>query len=195
VLEGNHDRRLQNMITKNALAAFGLKQALDTTGWPVLTVPFLCNFAELDVSYIEGYPAGEYWINDNIRAIHGNKVRSNASTAAAVVKDEDVSTIFGHIHRVETQYLTRSNRSGGRVLVAHSPGCLCRVDGAVPSVKGSTDLNGRAVESYENWQQGLSIVRYEPGDGAFAIESLFIDTFGGHKIRFGDKVFQPQEEE
>jgi len=191
VLEGNHDRRLQNMIVNNAKAAFGLRQAMDVSGWPVLSVPFLCNFADLEVNYAEGYPAGQLWINNNLRVIHGTKVRSNASTAAAVVHDDDVSTIFGHIHRVETQYLTRSNRSGGRTLVAHTPGCLCRIDGAVPSVKGSTDLLGRAVESFENWQQGLSVIHYEEGDGGFAIESLFIDTFRGHKIRYNGKIYTP----
>jgi hypothetical protein len=191
VLEGNHDRRLQNMVVNNAKAAFGLKQALDTTGWPVLSVPYLCNFTDLEVDYVMGYPAGEHWINDNLRAIHGTKVRSSGSTASAVVHDDDVSTLFGHIHRVETQYLTRSNRSGGRTLVAHTPGCLCRIDGAVPSVKGSTDLNGRPVESYENWQQGLTIVDYEEGDGGFALESLFINTFRGHKVRYAGQVYTP----
>lgn len=191
VLEGNHDRRLQNMIVANAKAAFGLKRAGDVDTWPVLSVPFLCRFEDYDVEYIEGYPAGQLWINDNLRVIHGVKVRSSQSTAAAVVKDDDVSTIFGHIHRCETEYLTRQNRQGGRTLVAHSPGCLCRIDGAVPSVKGSTDLTGRPVESYENWQQGLTIVHYEPGDGGFSLEPLFIDTFNGYRVRYGDRVYSP----
>lgn len=194
VLEGNHDRRLQNMIVNNAKAAFGLQRAGDPTGWPVLSVPYLCAFDSIDAEYIQGYPAGAYWINDNLRAIHGTKVRSNASTAAAVVKDDDVSTLFGHIHRIETEYLTRQNRSGGKILVAHTPGCLCRTDGAVPSVKGSTDLLGRPVESYENWQQGLSLVRYGTGNSGFAIESLFIDTVRGHQTRFGDKIYSPNSE-
>lgn len=191
VMEGNHDRRLQNMIVNNAKAAFGIKRAGNVDKWPVLTVPYLLRFEDLGVEYVEGYPAGQYWLNDNLRIIHGLKVRSAQSTASAVVHDDDVSTIFGHIHRVETQYLTRQNRSGGKTLVAHSPGCLCRIDGGVPSVKGSTGLSGRPVESYENWQQGLSIVRYEPGAGSFAIESLFIDTMNGHKVRFGGKVYSP----
>ena len=191
VMEGNHDKRLQTMIVNNALAAFGLKRAGSVDKWPVLSLPYLLRFEELGVEYIEGYPAGQFWLNDHLRIIHGLKVRSSQSTASAVVHDDDVSTIFGHIHRVETQYLTRQNRNGAKTLVAHSPGCLCRIDGAVPSVKGSTDLTGRPVESFENWQQGMSIVRFEPGDGSFAIESLFIDTRNGHKVRFGGKVYSP----
>jgi predicted phosphodiesterase len=193
VLEGNHDRRLQNMIVNNAKAAFGLQRAGDVSGWPVLSVPYLCAFDSLNVQYVEGYPAGQYWINDNLRAIHGTKVRSSQSTAAAVVKDDDVSTLFGHIHRIETEFLTRQNRSGGKTLVAHTPGCLCRIDGAVPSVKGSTDLLGRPIESFENWVQGLSVISYASGNGAFSINSLFIDTMRGHRCAFNGKVYLPND--
>lgn len=193
--EGNHDRRLENMVVANAQAAFGLRQAAKPDSWPVLSVPHLARLDEMEIEYVGAYPAGVYWINDNLRTIHGFKVRSGGSTAAAVVRDDHVSTIFGHIHRQETHYITRQDRSGGKTLMAHSPGALCRIDGAVPSAKGSTDLTGRPVESYENWQQGLTIVRYEPGDGGFAIEPVFIDTTRGHKARYGGRIYAPNSGE
>jgi hypothetical protein len=191
VLEGNHDRRLQNMVTANASAAFGLRQANSPSSWPVLSVPYLLRLDELEVIYVGGYPAGQLWLNEGLRCIHGTKVRSGGSTAAAVVKDDHVSTIFGHIHRVETQHITRQDYRGGKTLVAHSPGCLCRIDGAVPSAKGSTTLDGRPVESYENWQQGLSVVHFDPSSRSFAIDSLFIDTMGGHTLRYGGNTYTP----
>ena len=172
LLEGNHDRRLQKAIVRNALAAFGIRRAEAPDEWPVLSVPYLLRLGEVGdgVEYLSGYPAGIYWINDRLACIHGHKVRSSGSTAAAVIDDERVSTIFGHIHRIELQHKTRRVRAGARFSLAASPGCLCRIDGTVPSVKGSTDPMGRPVPAVENWQQGLAVITYEEGDGPFAVE-------------------------
>ena len=190
MLEGNHDRRIQKMVTANAIAAFGLRRATDTTGWPVLSVPYLLGLDELEVDYVGGYPAGEFWINDRLKCIHGQKVRSSGSTAKAVVSDERESTIFGHIHRIETHYATSGNRAGGRTRLAHSPGCLCRIDGAVPGFKSSTDLTGRPVTSFEDWQQGLTVVEYQDGDNPFQIHPVFISTFDKYRTVFQGKVYQ-----
>ncbi len=174
LLEGNHDRRLETSIVANAMASFGLRRAEQPASWPVLSLPHLLHFDTLDVNYVQGYPAGEYWINDSLRCIHGLKVRSGGSTASAVVKDDHVSTIFGHIHRIELQHQTRHDRYGPIRTFAATPGCLCRVDGAVPSMKGSTDLSGRPVRSWEDWQQGLAVVSW--GDGPTAIELVTIEN-------------------
>lgn len=170
LLEGNHDRRLQKAIVKNALAAFGIRRAEAPDEWPVLSVPYLLRLSELNCEYIGGWPAGIYWINDNLCAIHGHKVRSSGSTAAAVVDDDRVSVLMGHIHRIELMHRTRRVRAGARTSLAASPGCLCRVDGTVPSTKGSTDPLGRPVPTVENWQHGCAVVTYEEGDGPFALE-------------------------
>lgn len=173
LIEGNHDRRLQKMILKNAMTAFGLRRAGDPPeAWPVMSVPYLLRLEELDIKYVEGYPAGITWLNENLACIHGFKVRSNGSTAAAVVDDERVSVIHGHIHRIEEQHKTRRTASGPKFSFAASPGCLCRVDGAVPSAKSSTDSTGRPVNAVENWQQGLAVVHYEPGNGRFAYQAV-----------------------
>jgi predicted phosphodiesterase len=170
VLEGNHDLRLPRSIQVNAAASFRLQQAAKPASWPVLTVPHLCRFDELDVSYFEGYPAARLWVNERLCCIHGHKVRSGGSTAAAVIDDERVSTIFGHVHRIELQHKTRHTWAGGRQSLAATPGTLCRIDGAVPSVKGGVDALGRPLTSYEDWQQGCAVVTYKPGDGPFSLE-------------------------
>ena len=82
----------------------------------------------------------------------------------------DQAIVFGHIHRIEMQHQTRRVRSGSRSNLAACPGCLCRVDGAVPGFKASTDIYGRPVQSWENWQQGIAVVYYEEGDGPFHVE-------------------------
>lgn len=180
-MEGNHDRRLEKVIINNAKAAFGLRRAECPDEWPVMSVPNLLRLDDLDVEYIEGYPAGITWINDRLACVHGERLK-----VERVVDDERVSVIQGHIHRIELQHKTRRSRYGARHTLAASPGCLCRIDGAVPSTKGSTDSNGRAIMRPEDWQQGLAVVSYVPGDGPFKLD--FVEIFDGMAI-FRDHVF------
>ncbi len=193
VMEGNHDRRAEKRILENNMAAWGLRRAADTTGWPVFSVPYLCAFDQFECDYVPGYPAGELWLTDELRCIHGVKVRSNGSTAAAVVKEDGVSTIFGHVHRLELQHLTRRVRGSGKSLLAATPGCLCRIDGAVPSAKGSTDLSGRPVESAENWQQGVCVVEHREGRSSFALHLVHIDTYSDYETRFNGRLYLPRK--
>lgn len=186
-IEGNHDRRLQKSIINNAKAAFGLRQANSAPdSWPVLSIPHLLNLDSVGVEYVQGYPAGEKWINDNLVCIHGAKVRSNGSTASAIIDDERVSVIFGHVHRIELQHKTRRTRSGAKRNFSATPGCLCRVDGAVPSTKSSTDVFGRTLRTWENWQQGIGVVRFQEGDGRFNLE--IVPIYDGSAI-FRDREF------
>lgn len=175
LLEGNHDARAGRLIMSNAAAAFGLRQANIPDSWPVMSVPHLLRLDELGVEYVGGFPAGAHWLNDNFVCIHGRVARSgNGATVRAVVDDERVSLVQGHIHRHEVIYKTRHTRSGPKVSLAASPGTLARIDGAVPSTKGGIDPHGRPVRISEDWQQGVGVVTYEPGDGPFAYEQVFI---------------------
>lgn len=186
LVEGNHDKRLGDYAKRNAMASFGLRRADMTDGWPVLSVPYLLRMDELGVEYIDAWPAGEHWVNDRLRVIHGNKVTSGGSTANLTVKDSpNISTIFGHVHRIEMQYKTVHDRSGPIRSVAFSPGCLCRVDGAVPSFNSANHLDGTPALHYENWQQGMAGVWYHP-DGRFHIIPIHImdgwTVFEGHEF-------------
>ena len=185
LIEGNHDRRLQKAILNNNLDCFGVKRGMSAPdSWPVFSVPYLLRLDEFDVEYVAGYPAGEYWLNDNLVCIHGRIVRGgNQSTAAAVVDDERVSVIFGHVHRIEVKHKTRRVRHGAKQAQAVSAGCLCRTDGTVPSAKGATDVFGRPVPAVEDWQQGVCVVTFEPGDGPFGIEVIPIYT-GQNRVTF-----------
>lgn len=174
LIEGNHDRRMEKFININAASAFGLKKA-NSEGFPVMSIPYLLRLDEIGVEYIDAYPAGAHWINDRLRAIHGTKVRSNGSTAAAYTNDTPhISTVFGHVHRQELQSRTIFDRQGSIKSVAISPGCLCRVDGAVPSVNGSTKVDGTPATYYENWQQGVAVITTD-ATGDFFTELVQID--------------------
>jgi hypothetical protein len=66
--------------------------------------------------------------------------------------------IYGHIHRREIAYLTREDIDGPAEIMAASPGCLARIDGAVPSTGQGLDLDGRPLTRVENWQQAIGVV-------------------------------------
>ena len=167
LIEGNHDRRMEKFIQINAASAWGLKRA-NIDEMPVMSLPYLLRLDEIGVEYIEAYPAGAYWITPHLRAIHGYKVRSGGSTAAAYTNDTPhISTVFGHIHRQEVQSKTVYNGKGAIRSQAISPGCLCRVDGAVPSVNGSTKINGKPAQLFENWQQGIAVITVDEDENFF----------------------------
>lgn len=173
-LAGNHEERLPNFVLDNARAAFGLRQGNTPESWPVLSVPYLCRMDEHGVEYVPGYPASHHWVTPQLRVVHGDLVRSNASTAVAYLGREKTSVIFGHVHRREYAARTREDHDGPKEVMAASPGCLARIDGAVPSTKGGTDLDGRPLRRHEDWQQGLAVVGYDPVSGEFDYEMVAI---------------------
>lgn len=171
-LEGNHELRLTNSTIDNAVAAFRLRQGNAPESWPVLSIPSLCQTDQNGWTYHPGYPAATYWLTDKLKLTHGNHVRSGGSTAHAYLKDEKVSVVYFHIHRREWAEVTRQDHDGPRTVMAASPGCLCRVDGRVPSTKGGLDLDGRPITAAENWQQGLAVIEYNETTGEFNYEQV-----------------------
>jgi hypothetical protein len=188
-ISGNHEERLVNFILDNAKVSFGLRRGNTPDSWPCLSVPYLCRFNDYGVNYVAGYPAGQVWINQRLKVIHGNKVRSNGSTAHAYLNDSKVSVIYGHIHRREWAERSREDWDGAKTIMAASPGTLARCDGAVPSTKGGMDLDGRPMTIVEDWQQGLAVVSYEDGEGAFWYEQIPIHN---KTAFFRGKVYCPE---
>jgi metallophosphoesterase superfamily enzyme len=181
-IAGNHEARMSRYIQTNAEAAFGITRGKMSSElrekWPVLSVPYLCRMDEYDIDYIPGYPESYVALNENLMVIHGNKVTSNGSTTTKYLNDAHVSVIYGHIHRTEYAYRTRLSKNGPRTVMAASPGCLCRIDGAVPSTKSGADEFGRPMlMGAENWQQGMAVVQYQPpgvGNEWFNYEPMWI---------------------
>ena len=175
-IAGNHEERLVNYVLDNAKAAFGLRKGNTPDDWPVLSIPYLCRFNEYRIRYLAGYPASSFWINQRLRVIHGDKVRSNGSTAHSYLASSKTSVIYGHIHRREWAERSREDWDGAKTIMAASPGTLARTDGAVPSTKGGIDLDGRPLTVVEDWQQGFAVVTYQPGDGDFWYEQVPIHS-------------------
>lgn len=172
-LAGNHEERMPKYLVQNAGAAYGLRKGNTPDSWPVLSVPYLCRMDEFGIEYRPGYPASDYWVNEKLRIIHGDRVKSSGSTAHVYLNQEKTSVIYGHIHRIETAFKTREDFDGPRTIMAASPGCLARIDGAIPSTRGGVDLDGRPLTRHENWQQGIGVVTYEDdGNHRFAYDVI-----------------------
>jgi hypothetical protein len=173
-LAGNHEERLPRYLLDNARAAFGLRKGNTPESWPVLSMPYLCRMDDYDITYLPGYPASQHWITEKLKVIHGDLVRSGGSTAHAYLGREKTSVIYGHVHRREYAARTRDDHDGPREVMAATPGCLCRIDGAIPSTKGATDLDGRPIYRAEDWQQGVAVVDYDMETGVFDYEQVAI---------------------
>ena len=192
MLAGNHEERLVNYVLDNASAAFGIRRGNSPDSWPVISVPYLARFDDHGVEFVPGYPTSTVWINEKLKVIHGNKVNSNGVTATKYLNDSKVSVIYGHIHRREWAERTRQDWDGAKTIMAASPGTLARTDGAVPSTRGALDLDGRPIlsDGLEDWQQGVGIVTFQPGDGNFFYEQIPIHDgqawFRGKLYSVGD---------
>lgn len=188
-LAGNHEERLANYVLDNAKAAFGIRKGNTPDSWPVVSVPYLCRFDDFGVEFVPGYPTSSFWINEKLKVIHGNRVKSNGSTAHQYLANEKVSVIYGHIHRREWAERSREDYDGAKTVMAASPGTLARTDGAVPSTRGGIDLDGRPLTVVEDWQQGFGVVTYQEGDGQFWYEQIPIHQrrafFRGRMYEYG----------
>lgn len=168
LFQGNHDIRLRHYVTDNAKSANGIRRAGDPEGWPVLSLPYLVKLDELGIEYIDGYPAGKLFVDPWLVAQHGATVKSQGSTAEKLVREHNMSVIFGHVHRTELHYRTIATPAPGqrkpskRLIAGYTPGCLCRIDGAVPGAKSGIDERGRPVLEWQNWQQGIGVVHHHP---------------------------------
>lgn len=162
LIEGNHDLRMKRFIENNTLATFGMKRANLPESWPVMSLPYLLRLDELDIEYVDAYPAATDWDNDLTRNIHGTKANSKGSTMAQYIHElPHVNTWAGHTHRAEVVYRTVLGARGEAVeSYAANPGVLCRVDGSVPSVHGAADSSGMPARVVEDWQQGFGVLYY-----------------------------------
>lgn len=160
LVSGNHEQRLQNYIRKNAGELLGIKRANEELS--VLTLEYLLRLGELGVQHVAGYPNGEYWLTDDLKAVHGDTSNSSGSTAVKMLGRHESSVLFGHTHRIEVQYKTVHARHGARTRVAASFGTLALLDGSIPAGRYATDEMGTPVPYTPNWQRGFGWVEYSP---------------------------------
>ena len=172
-IEGNHEKRMIDSIVQNTIQAYGIKPANEPKSAPVISVPYLLGLDKLNVEYVGNYPHGEFYINDNLVCIHGNKVGPKSGQSVMKLLDSPrISIIQGHVHRLEMAHKTVWTHGNPKIYQAISCGTLCRIDGVVPG--GGTRYN---------WQQGVGIVVYTD-------EDFQIDTIG---IYEGKSIFRGKQ--
>jgi len=176
-IEGNHEDRLKRAVVNNMINAWGLQSVTDfkRDSVPTMSIENLLSLNELGIKYLDPYPDGEFWINDNIKAEHGNIARNKPQeTARAILQRSRSSTVFGHVHRREVASKNEYRKGGFATYTAECFGCMCHLDGRVPS-----------HEQKHQWNQGMGLVWYEPGNGLFKTEHVPIHE--GHAI-YGKEV-------
>lgn len=164
-LEGNHEARLVRAIINNMIAAYRLRPANEPDSDPLLSIPYWLGLRDMGIEWFDGYPKNKFWINDNLRVTHAEKLASKSGMSVSKSLDSArCSLIFGHAHRMESAHVTVHARDKIKVYGAYCMGTLARIDGIVPS-----------NASEENWQQGFGIVDYEDiGRNDFTVRQVNI---------------------
>ncbi len=172
--EGNHDKRMGDMIVAYMRAAYGLRPVDEIELPPSLSVERLLALHSLRVEYVKGYPDNFKWLNQNVMIRHGDTVRAGpGDSAKAVVNKTTYTTVFGHVHRTELVTRRLKTRDGDVIQRAFCPGCACHTDGRVP---GST--------SDQQWQQGLAVIEYTDSD-----ETIVSIPISKGKAIYGGKIW------
>jgi len=180
----NHVKRLSDHILKNSPALYNIKAANDK--YPAMSYPGLLKLDTIGWDYAEGYP-GEYEHADDLAFMHGTFAVSNGSTANKLSKaNYGRNVIQGHKHSVETHYHTDRR---GRAFGAFVVGALCRIDGAVPSYHNSVGVDNKPVQYFENWQNGVMVIR-DYGEGQYQFDQILINN---GKINYNGKVYDGNE--
>ena len=160
-IEGNHEKRMMDFIIRNRMQAFDIRPANEPDVPPVMSIPYLLGLHKMDVEYVGNYPSGEFYINNNLVCIHGHKVGAKSGQSVTkILDDARISTIMGHVHRMEMAHKTIWTQGKPKIYQAVSLGTIARIDGLVAS--GS---------ARHNWQQGFGVVEYDD-------ENFQIDTVG-----------------
>lgn len=186
-LEGNHERRLWDMAATVAMPYAHLLSPFDENQ-RLLSVPGMIDLKSLGVTYLGGYPDNIYWLTEHFAFIHGDKTRPKVQpNLDAVLESARFSFMMGHCHRVGESSRTLFDANGAHQYSGYTPGCICRLDGAVPG-----------VNALQNWQQGFGMIRSMRGTGEFDVKLSHIwdgrTLFEGQVLVGEDRVDQIRAE-
>jgi len=174
MLAGNHEKRLQTLVTKRLIAMAMLTPA-DDPDVPLTSIDNLLGLSRMGVKYIDEYPDGVYFMAKDTIIEHGNIARARPGmTASAVVDQRNFNVIFGHKHTLEMASKNVESWAGNRVVRAVCGGCLCRLDGTVP---GSN--------RHSQWQNGIVEIVHD-NETAYAINPILIEN--GTAIYNGEMI-------
>lgn len=187
-LEGNHERRLNEYIVKNAREAFGLKPA-NSNGddWPAHSIPTLLRLSELEIEYSTPYPHGVYWITPKLYAVHNQQLKKLDLRASVISGHNTRDKMDSHVvNYYEGQEVYRTWVVPGLQRVAPlmpagevSPWQLCQTP--VPTGQRPHMDATQAVATAEVYEDNLYKVTLHPIENGRAI--------------FGDQVIHANDVE
>jgi hypothetical protein len=181
----NHVKRLTDHVLKNAPALYNLKAVGDK--YAAMSYPGLLKLDQIGWDYADGYP-GEYEYADDLAFMHGTFAVSSGSTANKLSRaNYGRNVVQGHKHSIETQYHTDRK---GRPLGAFVVGALCKIDGAVPSYHNSVGVDNQPVKHFENWQNGVMVIR-DYSDGNYQFDQVVIRD---GKLFYNGKLYDGNHE-
>ena len=183
-LRGNHEQRWSDWLANNAPHLVGLKRAGEDDHLPILSLQYLTRSKELGWTLGErSYPNDIFWLNDNIRCIHGTLGNTQVGTTLNKYLLEEVNTIAGHTPHAGLAYRTIARQRGPRTYVACTPGGFMRRDGMVPSGNNkNTDWGQPSESDGVGWEQGMAIVFFTPGAGITVPQIEHIPIFDGKAV-------------
>ena len=148
VLQGNHDKRIEDQFVKVQQWAYGIHAVQALGDYPVMSLPYLLDFKGQNIEWVGGYPGARVRIGERLFVEHGAKTRSEpGATAKAIATSGLESIIFCHIHKREQLVDVRWFDGMRHEVQAASPGTLSMLDETVP---GATDRR--------RWTQGIADV-------------------------------------
>lgn len=166
MLAGNHEKRLQILVTKRLIAMAMLSPADDLDN-PLTSIDNLLGLSRMGVEYIDDYPDGAYFVAKDTVIEHGSVARARpGATASAVVDQRNFNVIFGHKHSIEMASKNVESWAGRRVIRAACAGCLCKLDGTVPGSNKNSQ-----------WQNGIAEIIHDD-ETAYAINQILIENGG-----------------
>jgi len=156
-IEGNHERRISDYLSKNAPELL----------WAV-NVAGLLGLDTLNIEYIGPYGM-RVALAPRIFATHGHLIgRKGGESSAKMLGEYHMSTVFGHTHRLELAFHTHYDEHGKQFTV-FSMGCgtLAKLDGSVPG------------SHFPNWQQGFGAIWQGWRPNIYRIEqgACFVEGF------------------
>lgn len=176
-LLGNHEARVRDSLLNHYGQAYQVKPGGRLDAAPLMSVNSMLELQEMGYDVTDPYPHGEIWLNDFLKAIHGESAAKTVNRK--LIDKHNVTTVQGHNHRLGMKSSTMQFRGDQQPIHGVTAGCLCRTDpGIVPAVSNRMD-----------WQQGVVHARYDP-DGHD--HNVNVNRIHRGRCYFEGEVFEAQ---
>ena len=176
-LLGNHEARVRDSLLNHYGQAYQVKPGGRLDAAPLMSMDAMLELEDIGYDVTDPYPHGEVWLNDFLKAIHGESAAKTVNRK--IMEKHNVSVVQGHNHRIGMKSSTMQFRGNQQPIHGVTAGCLCRTDpGIVPAVSNRMD-----------WQQGIVHAQYDPNGYD---HNVSINRIHRGRCYFEGEVFEAQ---